>query len=151
VADLFDAAAEQVALRSELPLSQARLRALAMDAPVSGGMLDMLSAESEALTYDLDDRFALTPLGERALLNDYNAIATAAMPRPLTVLQYPSGRWGFAGSVPVELAFEMKDGSALDPDQVRIALSCGPGFAKKMRSRSWATREEAEAAAKATL
>ncbi len=65
----------------------------------------------------------------------------------LTVIKYPSGAYGFAGSVPVELAYEMVDGSPLDPDQVRIARHCGPGFAKKLKGRSWPTEAAALAAA----
>jgi hypothetical protein len=61
----------------------------------------------------------------------------------LTVMRYPSGRYGFVGEVPVALAFEALDGGPPDPAQVRIAYYCGPGFAKQIRKRSWPSQDEA--------
>lgn len=54
----------------------------------------------------------------------------------LHVIQFPSGRWGFVGSVPPSLAFE---GS---PEEIAKALKFGPGFAK-VTTRSWETEQAA--------
>lgn len=68
----------------------------------------------------------------------------------LSIIQYPSGRWGFVGSVPPELAVETNDGSL-----VEVGALCGIGIAKRIaerrgkyfRARVWETREAAEAEA----
>lgn len=67
---------------------------------------------------------------------------------PLALIQYPSGRWGFVGKVPAELAFTALDGGTPDPEQVKIACAFGPSLAK-VKARTWATAEEARAEAEA--
>lgn len=62
------------------------------------------------------------------------------------LIQFPTGSYGFAGSIPVELAFVAKDGSAPTERQLEIERRCGPGFAK-LKSRSWPTAAEALAEA----
>jgi hypothetical protein len=64
------------------------------------------------------------------------------------LIQYPSGRWGFVGKVPAVLAFINKEtGEAPTDEQVAKANSFGVRFSG-LKTRSWATKEEAEAAAK---
>lgn len=68
----------------------------------------------------------------------------------LTLIQFPSGKWGYVGSVPAALAFEWEDDGDL-----KIALRSGPGIALKIaeregrtfRTRVWDTEAEARAAA----
>lgn len=60
----------------------------------------------------------------------------------LHVIQFPSGRWGFVGSVPEALAFE---GTA---EEIQKARQFGPGFAK-VKAVSFATKEDAIAEASA--
>lgn len=70
---------------------------------------------------------------------------------PLVLIKYPVGTYGFAGSVPVELAFDTDR-----PDLIEMACRCGPGFARKAAERtgnyfntkSWPTAEAALAQAK---
>ena len=70
----------------------------------------------------------------------------------LTLIRYPSARWGFVGCVPACLAYETDDVSYLE-----IARRCGPGLAKQIaeeegavfRCLSWDTREAAIAYADA--
>ena len=50
---------------------------------------------------------------------------------PLVVIQYPTGRFGFAGRVPAELAF-----IADSPDDVTCAIQCGAGLARKIAARN---------------
>lgn len=64
---------------------------------------------------------------------------------PLSVIQYPTGRWGFVGRVPAALSYAQKDGSAPTAKQLDAAAHCGPGFAG-LKPRSWETRESAIAA-----
>lgn len=67
----------------------------------------------------------------------------------LHVIQYPSGRFGFVGKVPQELAHRGH------PDDLEIARICGPGLARKFAARnsrvfeslSWETKEAAIQAA----
>lgn len=65
---------------------------------------------------------------------------------PLCVNQYPTGRWGFVGRVPADLAWTSLDGGPPDPAEVDVASQFGARFAK-VRSRSWETREDALRAA----
>lgn len=67
---------------------------------------------------------------------------------PNCILQYPSGRWGFAGSVHPRLAFVRKDGGTPEARQLWEARQFGPRLAG-LKTRSWATEEEARAAAAA--
>ena len=69
--------------------------------------------------------------------------------------QYPTGRWGFCGSVAAELAFVTKDGGTPTESQLDAARHCGPGIAG-LRPRTWDSKAAALAAvaeigAKATL
>lgn len=65
----------------------------------------------------------------------------------LSIIQYPSGRFGFVGSVPPQLAVETND-----PTLIEVGARCGIGIAAKIaerrgkyfRSRSWESREAAE-------
>ena len=68
---------------------------------------------------------------------------------PNVLQQFPSGRWGFCGSVHPSLRFEMSDGSPPTDEALNVARQCGPGFARHLGlgSRTWATAEDAEAAA----
>lgn len=53
---------------------------------------------------------------------------------PLCVIQFPSKRWGFVGSVPAALAFEG------DPEEAAKRAQFGGRFVK---TRAWDTKEEA--------
>jgi len=69
----------------------------------------------------------------------------------LSVIRYPSGRYGFVGRVPAVLAYEGSE------EDMETAAHYGPGIARRIASRngrefralSWATREDALAAAAA--
>lgn len=71
--------------------------------------------------------------------------------RGLSVIRYPNGRFGFAGRVPDVLAF-----SSTHEGDLEAARLSGPGIAKRIAERegrtfeslSWATEDEAVAAAK---
>lgn len=66
----------------------------------------------------------------------------------LHVLHNPAGTFHFVGKVPAELAFESSN-----PDYLKTAAQCGPGFARKIAEKeggvfktlTWATKEEAVA------
>jgi hypothetical protein len=60
----------------------------------------------------------------------------------------PSGRWAFVGQVPEVLSYVRKDGAPLTDADRRAIRQAGPGFAP-VRALTWATREEAFAAASA--
>ena len=62
----------------------------------------------------------------------------------LTIIEYPSGRFGFVGSVPARLAYE-----ASDPEYLRIAQQCGPGFARRAAEREGGTFKEISFASRA--
>ena len=64
------------------------------------------------------------------------------------LIQFPSGRWGFAGQVPAVLAYIRKDGLPLTEKDVDNAAIAGPGIAG-LKTRSWATEDEAKRAARA--
>ena len=67
----------------------------------------------------------------------------------LNIIQYPSGRWGFVGKVPHNLAFECSKQEYID-----IACNHGVGIAEAIakneggifKSRSFETLEAAQAA-----
>lgn len=68
----------------------------------------------------------------------------------LHVIQFPTGTWGFVGSVPVPLKYERRDGKPLSAeDQSTLAGANIPGMLKEFKTRSWKTREDAAKAAKA--
>lgn len=66
------------------------------------------------------------------------------------IIQFPSGKFGFVGKVPVSLAYEYDS-----EDDVKVALQAGPGFARKIaerhgrtfRTRVWDTEAAALEAA----
>jgi len=68
----------------------------------------------------------------------------------LSVIQYPSGRYGFVGSVPAVLAVETDD-----PSLIEVGARCGLDLAKRIgarrgkfiRGRAWDSRQEALAEA----
>ena len=68
----------------------------------------------------------------------------------LSIIQYPSGRYGFVGSVPAVLAVETDD-----PSLIEVGARCGLGIAariaarrgKFIRTRTWDSREAAQEAA----
>jgi len=74
----------------------------------------------------------------------------------LHVIKYPSGNFGFTGSVPVELGYTNKDGSPLSDDdaaeamkEVKYSVPGGVGGKySKFKTRTWKTAKEALAAAK---
>lgn len=68
---------------------------------------------------------------------------------PLSLIKFPSGKWGFVGHVPTELRFEYSD-----PKYLRTASDFGVGIAASIatreggyiRTRTW----ESETAARMT-
>lgn len=70
----------------------------------------------------------------------------------LSILEYPSGKFGFVGSVPPQLAVETDD-----PSLIEVGARCGIGIAKRIaanrskyfRARTWETKEAAQAEAEA--
>jgi hypothetical protein len=66
----------------------------------------------------------------------------------LNVIQYPSGRWGFVGRIPLSLAFAAPDGSPADPKEADIRRQFGGSFGR-VKARSWESRAAAIADAKA--
>jgi hypothetical protein len=66
----------------------------------------------------------------------------------LHVQQHPSGRFSFVGSVPKELSYVRKDGQPLTDQDVKDIKQSGPGFVSHVKARSFASRDEAYAAAK---
>ena len=66
----------------------------------------------------------------------------------LYLIQNPSGTYSFVGTVPVELAWTTEDGKMPSEEQVKIAVQCGPRFAK-VKKRTWLTAEAARAEAEA--
>lgn len=65
------------------------------------------------------------------------------------VIQFPSGKWGFAGNVARELYYKQDDGSPLTDDQWRGLKQSGPGFVRGIKRVAFDTRAEAEAALEA--
>jgi hypothetical protein len=65
----------------------------------------------------------------------------------LHLIQYPSGNWGYAGSVPVKLAMIHKSGRELTEKELQDLpyMSCPSMFG--ITTRSWTTKAEAERAA----
>ncbi len=64
------------------------------------------------------------------------------------VIQFPSGKWGFVGSVSVSLLY-LLDGEIVSTD-VQIAEVRkwhGVPFQKRLKTRVWDTKEDAERAA----
>ncbi len=64
-----------------------------------------------------------------------------------TLIQAPSGVWIFRGRVAPELGFINADGSPPTDEQLRTIRQAGAGMTNpRIQTRSWPTREEAEAA-----
>ena len=62
-----------------------------------------------------------------------------------SAIQYPSGRWGLAGVIPVRSAYTQKDGSDLTDDQAELIRSHGPGLIRgQIKSRTFATKAETD-------
>ena len=70
----------------------------------------------------------------------------------INVIQFPVGTFGFAGSVPVDLAYRITGGSCFDRQKVREAIpQSGTRIAKllaerlgvKMETKTFETRSEA--------
>jgi hypothetical protein len=65
-------------------------------------------------------------------------------------MQYPSGRWGFVGGVHPHLGYINEDGSPPTEKQIATIRHSGAGFTNpRIKSRTFATKEEALAAADA--
>jgi hypothetical protein len=65
-------------------------------------------------------------------------------PLPLSIIEFPSKRWGFVGRVPMDLSYE---GSAED---LEIGRRHGFGLVSgRVKRLTWETKDEALAAAKA--
>jgi hypothetical protein len=78
------------------------------------------------------------------------------MARVVNIIPLPVGGYGFAGSVPIDLAYDIRGGSCFDREKVRKAIpQVGPGIARqmanrlgvKMSSRRYDTQSEAYDAA----
>lgn len=69
------------------------------------------------------------------------------------VIDYPNGRWGFVGRVPADLMYAHKDGTACSEEELlELRRSSNPAMSMnqlKVKTLSWATKEEAVAAAEA--
>lgn len=69
---------------------------------------------------------------------------------PLCVIQFPSGTWGFVGSVPLCLKWETDD-----MELIKVAQQSGDGFARAIAKRegkifktcTWQSKEDAIEAA----
>lgn len=62
------------------------------------------------------------------------------------LLKNPNGTWSFVGTVDGVLSYVTKDGGTPSDDDLRAARQCGPRIAG-LRSRVWATADEARAEA----
>lgn len=67
-----------------------------------------------------------------------------------SLLQCPTGRWKFVGLVPAVLSYVQQNGDTPTPKQFQAAVQCGPGIVG-LRSRTWETEAEAQAALDAYL
>lgn len=77
------------------------------------------------------------------------ALAVISSFRTATAIQYPSGRWGLVGKVPIDLLYTMADGSPLTEKMIEGIRHCGAGlYRKRIRSVTFASKEEAEIAAR---
>lgn len=65
------------------------------------------------------------------------------------LVQFPTGLWGFRGSVRVDLAYVRPDGSTPTRDEFYKAAKFGPRLAG-LCTRTWDTKEAAMAAISAT-
>lgn len=78
--------------------------------------------------------------------------AVLPMKGALVLEKFPSGRWGFVGSVPVPLYWQKKDGSEIPPEEAKeITQSSNPSMYAKTKGierRVFKSKEEALSAAK---
>jgi hypothetical protein len=64
----------------------------------------------------------------------------------LHMMENPANTFSFVGSVPAVLAYEQLDGADITEQQAKQIRQFGPGlFKASIRSRAWASREEAVA------
>ena len=70
-----------------------------------------------------------------------------SLPKNL-ITQYPSGRWGFVGSVHVSLAYRRKDGQPLSDKDCQNIRQFGITMLPHIEDVSFDTKEAAEEAAK---
>jgi len=68
----------------------------------------------------------------------------------LSILRNPAGTYSFVGRVPVALAYYHRErGGPLTSDEARAVVQCGPGLFRWCGTRTYLTREAAEAEASA--
>lgn len=68
-----------------------------------------------------------------------------------TPIQYPTGRWGLVGMVPIHLLYTMADGSPLTKDVVAGIKHCGTGlYSKTIKSVTFDSESAALAAYETT-
>lgn len=65
----------------------------------------------------------------------------ANLPRN-SLMQFPSGKWGFVGKVDAHLMYVTKEGTTPTEAQFRAAAQMGPGIVG-LKTRTWHTEEEA--------
>lgn len=64
--------------------------------------------------------------------------------RSAHLIQYPTGRFGFVGAVPADLAYIGTDGQPLTAELYAKVRDFGPGmFRDAVKTRTWPTREAA--------
>lgn len=56
-------------------------------------------------------------------------------------IQYPSGRWGFVGLVPIELSYIQLNGDPPTAEQANDIRKFGPGLVRSCKRRAWDTEE----------
>ena len=115
-------------------------------------MLDEVVAEQEAKAEKAARREAVTAEPVARLFAPPSELGVAGrisghLPSNLPT-QYSTGRWGFVGRVDARLAYERKDGQPATDEDYKAAQRMGPSIVG-MKTRTWATKEEALAAAAA--
>jgi len=70
------------------------------------------------------------------------ALKTLGAIREASVIKYPTGRWGFVGSVPAHLAYLTEDGQRPTVKQFQNAAIAGPRIAGLV-TRTWETEAAA--------
>ena len=68
---------------------------------------------------------------------------------PCYVMQYPSGRWGFVGTVPAVLAWKRRDGQPMTARDWHTVQHCMAPGSFGYGPATFATEEEARAALEA--
>lgn len=61
------------------------------------------------------------------------------------ITQFPSGKWGFVGRVPVALGYQRKDGQPVTHEDARACAQCGPQLAG-LQAIGYSTKSAAEGA-----